>query len=81
VRPGGRLIYVTCSLLPAENGAQIDRFLEQRPDFALRPVPAVWAETIGGACPVEGPCLALTPARHGTDGFFLALLERREAVP
>ena len=85
VKPGGRLVYATCSLLPAENGAQVEWFLAQRPEFAIRPIPAVWAETIGdaAACPTEEPCLSLTPARDGTDGFFLAVLERRreEAAP
>ncbi|WP_119459631.1 RsmB/NOP family class I SAM-dependent RNA methyltransferase [Rhodospirillaceae bacterium SYSU D60014] len=80
VRPGGRLVYVTCSLLPAENEEQIDWFTAQRPDFALRSIADVWAEVIGGACPAGGPTLALTPARNGTDGFFVAVLERAPAV-
>lgn len=77
VRPGGRLIYATCSLLPAENSAQIEHFLSGHPEYWLLPIADVWAETIDGACPVEGPYLELTPARHGTDGFFAAVLERK----
>lgn len=60
VRPGGRLIYATCSLLEEENEAQIGMFLAERPDF--RPMPDVQ--------------LALTPAADGTDGFFGVALER-----
>ena len=51
-------------------------------DFALMPMPAVWTETLGAEgvpCPVSGPVLHLRPDRHGTDGFFVAVLERREA--
>lgn len=80
VRPGGRLVYVTCSLLPEENEDQVQTFLQHRPDFALYPLADVWAETMDAACPSQEACLALTPARHGTDGFFVAILERREAA-
>ncbi|PWS35828.1 rRNA cytosine-C5-methylase [Falsiroseomonas bella] len=78
VRPGGRLVYATCSLLPEEDEMQIERFLGRHPDFVMRPVPALWAELCPAVvCPVEGEALALSPARHGTDGFFAAVLERR----
>ncbi len=68
VKPGGRLIYATCSLLAAENDDQIAAFLTRTPGFA--PVP----HGVDGVA--EGPLLRLTPARHGTDGFFAAVLER-----
>ena len=78
VRPGGRLVYATCSLLPEEDEMQIERFLARHPDFVMRPVPALWAEVRPGVpVPVESDCLALSPARHRTDGFFAAVLERR----
>ena len=77
VKPGGRLIYATCSLLREENEAQIERFLADHAVFALLPIAKVWAETIGTACPAEGNTLRLTPARHHTDGFFVAVLERK----
>jgi 16S rRNA (cytosine967-C5)-methyltransferase len=77
VAPAGRLVYATCSLLPEENGAQVARFLEAHDDFAPLPIAEVWAEAIGTPCPGEGRDLLLSPARHGTDGFFLAVLERR----
>ncbi|WP_270934483.1 RsmB/NOP family class I SAM-dependent RNA methyltransferase [Falsiroseomonas oryzae] len=78
VRPGGRLVYATCSLLPEEDEMQIERFLGRHPDFVTRPVPALWAELCPGvAAPGEGLFMALSPARQGTDGFFAAVLERR----
>lgn len=80
VRPGGRLVYVTCSLMPEENEDQVQTFLQQRPDFAAHPVAEVWASVIGPGCPAASPFLALTPARNGTDGFFVAVLEYRRAA-
>ena len=89
VRPGGRLIYATCSLLTEENEEQVFAFLSRRPDFALVPLAQVWPSpggmvpgesSSGGAFPAGVACagemLSLTPARHGTDGFFAAVLER-----
>jgi 16S rRNA (cytosine967-C5)-methyltransferase len=76
-KPGGRVIYVTCSLLREENEAQIERFLAGHGDFVLRPIGEVWQESIGGAPPAPGDMLRLTPARHGTDGFFVAVLGRK----
>lgn len=81
VKTGGRLVYVTCSVLPEENADQVTAFLGRHPDFALLPVAEVWARTVGGACPTDEPCLKLTPARQGTDGFFVAILEKRGKSP
>jgi 16S rRNA (cytosine967-C5)-methyltransferase len=78
-KPGGRLIYVTCSLLREENEAQIESFIAGHEDFSLLPIGHVWSETIGGQPPVQGDMLRLTPARHGTDGFFVAVLSRKPA--
>ena len=84
VKPGGRLAYATCSLLPRENGQQVDWFLSQNPDFTALPVAEVWRSAIGGEAPAsssgEGPYLSLTPASHGTDGFFIAILQRKPKV-
>ena len=77
VRSGGRLVYVTCSLLREEDEAQADAFLAAMPDFALVPAARAWKETIGGASPAGENYLFLTPARHGTDGFFVAVFERK----
>ena len=81
--PGGRLIYVTCSVLPEENEVRLEAVLRTRRDFTLLPAERVWRDTLGrlGAVPPEPTAFAadvlrLTPARHGTDGFFVAVLER-----
>jgi 16S rRNA (cytosine967-C5)-methyltransferase len=82
VKPGGRLVYVTCSVLPEENSDQVAAFLARHADFALVPYAEAWRERFA---PLEPPrsadgredTLQLTPASHGTDGFFIALLHRR----
>jgi len=78
VRPGGRLIYATCSVLPAENEAQVERFLTSEPGFAPLSIEAIWRDTVGGEAPGDGPWLRLSPARHGTDGFFVAAMARSD---
>jgi 16S rRNA (cytosine967-C5)-methyltransferase len=85
VKPGGRLIYATCSLLPEENEQQIDGFLAAHQDFALVPLAQAWQDSIGGELPaslvesgVRGGTLHLTPAQHDTDGFFVAILQRKQ---
>ncbi|WP_340117904.1 RsmB/NOP family class I SAM-dependent RNA methyltransferase [Pelagibius sp. 7325] len=80
VKPGGRLIYVTCSLLPEENRVQADAFLSEVPGFAVLPAEAVWQQVLSVPYPGGAPYLTLTPARHGTDGFFVALFERETAA-
>jgi 16S rRNA (cytosine967-C5)-methyltransferase len=81
VKPGGRLLYATCSLLKEEDEDQIAKFLETHTDFTLVPIASVWADAIGGDCPARGETLRLSPARHGTDGFFVAVIERRALAP
>jgi 16S rRNA (cytosine967-C5)-methyltransferase len=81
VKPGGRLVYVTCSVLPEENTGQIAAFLKDHADFQIVPTDEVWGTALPGAPPPSadgrGDTLLLTPARHGTDGFFIAILLRR----
>jgi 16S rRNA (cytosine967-C5)-methyltransferase len=75
LKPGGRLVYGTCSLLREENEAIVERFLAAHAEFALVPVAEVLARQ---GVPVPG-CdryLALSPVRHDTDGFFAAVLQR-----
>ena len=74
VRPGGRLVYATCSLLSAENDEIVAAFLEKHPDFSLLPASAVLSKQ-GIAC--DGDVLRLLPHKHNTDGFFAAALERK----
>jgi 16S rRNA (cytosine967-C5)-methyltransferase len=77
VRPGGRLIYATCSVLHEEDEAQAEAFLAAEPKFSVVPAARAWNETIGGPSPGGERYLRLTPARHGTDGFFVAIFERQ----
>jgi 16S rRNA (cytosine967-C5)-methyltransferase len=79
VKPSGRLVYATCSLLREENEDQINGFLASHSDFALLPIGEIWRATIGSEPPAAGDMLRLTPARHGTDGFFVAVLQRAAA--
>ena len=74
LKPGGRLVYATCSLLPEENIEQAQAFLQAHPEFKLLPVAAELARQ--GVALDTGDYLQLNPAQHGTDGFFAALFER-----
>jgi 16S rRNA (cytosine967-C5)-methyltransferase len=79
VKPGGRLIYATCSLLPAENEDQAAAFLAAHSDFVQKPVREIWSESVwtaGGPPAPSQVALQLTPGRHGVDGFFAAVFER-----
>ena len=81
-KPGGRLIYVTCSLLVEENEERVKALLARREDYHVLPVATVWRDTVqalgGPECTEFGDFLRLTPDRHGTDGFFVAILERQQ---
>jgi 16S rRNA (cytosine967-C5)-methyltransferase len=77
VKPGGRLIYATCSLLPVENDQRITAFLDRHKDFALTDARDLWATLRAGVRPPsDDQFLRLSPAIHGTDGFFAAVLTR-----
>jgi 16S rRNA (cytosine967-C5)-methyltransferase len=74
VKPGGRLVYATCSLLDEENRAVVEAFLAAHPEFTVRPASEVLAAQ--GIALDTGKYLELTPHLHHTDGFFAAVLER-----
>ncbi len=71
VRPGGVLIYSTCTLVRRENEGVVEKFLKDHPEFHLEPLPlpAEFEENTTGM-------LALVPGEHDTDGFFIARLRR-----
>ena len=82
VKPGGRLVYVTCSMIEDENGAQIARFLRDHTDFSPRP----WRDVACAVADIDAtaleervasnePFLYLTPSM-GTDGAYVAILDR-----
>ncbi|MDI4662746.1 RsmB/NOP family class I SAM-dependent RNA methyltransferase [Xanthobacter autotrophicus] len=77
VKPGGRLVYATCSMLAEENEAQVAAFLAAHPAFHVVPLREAAPQLAESAHP---DYLSLTPARHDTDGFFAAVLQR-EAAP
>jgi 16S rRNA (cytosine967-C5)-methyltransferase len=74
VRPGGRLVYATCSLLAAENDAIIESFLARHPEFKLTPASAVLAKH---GIALDGDVLRLLPHQQHTDGFFAAALDKQ----
>ncbi len=84
VKPGGRLVYVTCSMLRVENEATVDHFEEDHPGFApvaiggaldSAAITDAGREALAGLA--QGHRLRMSPAASGTDGFFVALYERR----
>lgn len=80
VRPGGRVTYITCSLLPQENDGALDAFLGRAAGFAVVPARDVVARVLPGlaeAVRFTRHGLQMSPARTGTDGFYVASLERR----
>jgi 16S rRNA (cytosine967-C5)-methyltransferase len=74
VRPGGLLIYSTCSLETEENDAQVESFLSDNPEWRLEPPP----EGVVPAAVLDAGRLRVLPQRHGTDGAFAARLRRSD---
>ncbi|TWG89549.1 16S rRNA (cytosine967-C5)-methyltransferase [Mesorhizobium sp. J18] len=79
VKPGGRLVYITCSVFCEENSDQIEAFLGRISDFEPLDHDASWKAAFPahpGAAAIEDHGISLTPHRTGTDGFFFAALRR-----
>lgn len=78
VRPGGYLCYITCSLFPGENEAQIAAFLERSADFELLSAGEVWQDLIGydkrQPWTTDYCSITMTPASTDTDGFYFAVV-------
>jgi 16S rRNA (cytosine967-C5)-methyltransferase len=76
LKPGGRLVYATCSVLPDENEAIVDAFVATHPDFTV--VDAAPELARAGIALDTGKYLRLSPHVHGCDGFFGAILQRQK---
>jgi 16S rRNA (cytosine967-C5)-methyltransferase len=85
VKPGGRIAYITCSVLPPENGAQVHSFLVRHPGFSVvspeQTASVLWdkAEAFAAAALQSPEGWLMTPRRTGTDGFFVSVLARQKA--
>ena len=77
VKPGGRLVYATCSVLSVENQDVVAAFLAEHPRFALRPAAEILRDQGIRIDDADrfAPSLVMLPHLHDTDGFFAAVLE------
>jgi len=82
IKPGGRIAYVTCSVLGEENGAQVQDFTARHPEFMVVPPREVAAavlddkaESFCAAALTSPEGILMTPRRTGTDGFYVALIQ------
>ncbi|WP_027579625.1 RsmB/NOP family class I SAM-dependent RNA methyltransferase [Bradyrhizobium sp. Ai1a-2] len=82
VKAGGRIAYITCSVLPVENGEQVNAFIARHPEFSIVPpeqtASVLWdkAEAFAAAALPSPEAWLMTPRRTGTDGFFVSILKR-----
>ncbi|MFO1108897.1 MAG: RsmB/NOP family class I SAM-dependent RNA methyltransferase [Bradyrhizobium sp.] len=82
VKPGGRIAYITCSVLPVENNEQVRAFVTRHPEFAVVPpeetASVLWdkAEDFAAAALRSEEGWLMTPRRTGTDGFFVSVMRK-----
>ncbi|WP_108397809.1 RsmB/NOP family class I SAM-dependent RNA methyltransferase [Devosia submarina] len=80
LKPGGTLVYITCSILPEENDDQIAAFLDRHPDFASIPPSELWQSAFGTEPPPQvltrQSGVSLTPRLTQTDGFYFNAMRR-----
>ncbi len=76
-KPGGRIVYITCSILKDENENVIEAFKSRHPELKHVSLRELWAEKIGGRYPfVADEYARFSPPATGTDGFFLSILQK-----
>lgn len=76
--PNGRIIYMTCSVLPEENEGRIEQFLEKHPDFVTVDMQKLWERKLEQPYPFnETRWLKCSPLTTGTDGFFVCVLQKK----
>ena len=77
--PGGRIVYITCSVLRSEGEAQIERLMQDAPELEIANIAEIWRDVLAEDAmpPVSDGMLRLLPGRDGTDGFFMAVLQSR----
>jgi len=79
VRPSGRIVYVTCSVLPEENDGAVERFFDKHQGFSPKPGPGLSPELslgLSGAMRRSFCGIQMSPWSTGTDGFYVAILGR-----
>jgi 16S rRNA (cytosine967-C5)-methyltransferase len=82
VKSGGRIAYITCSVLPQENGEQICAFVSRHPEFEIVDATNVTAPlgeratAFRSAAMISGEGVLMTPQLTKTDGFFVSVLKR-----
>lgn len=83
VKPGGHLVYITCSIFPEENENQVYSFTEDNPEFEIVSAGEVWEDLFGYEKPApwssDMKTVTLTPASTNTDGFFFCVMERKSS--